>query len=483
MPNPLITAIKAGDIDFVAEQLSQLEPAVRLAAINHIYPHEEALEQEEIQAIPLHLAVYLGYPDMVQLLLKHGADVEITDHFQSSPMDILFERTLCRNVDQLNAKIGILYELIYHRATLEKEDIDRYAAGIMEYHFQGRHELFHLHLRFLQEIYHHCCMNHFNYLLEANKVEEAKAFFDKAHVVQHPYKPDVSLCQFRLNPNYAGGTNGTPLLTAAGMETDEMLQFLIARGGRPGQVIDHHHRNVFHAATREDRAHNIHVLAANMPNPRSLVNQGDIDGNTPLHFSARYDQFETTLALLDQGACLFANAEAKSPTDLTNDPRLLYLLDEAYQAGFATLTWICARQAATLDNPPFLYYEVDKAIAVAKGQWLDPNTYDAEREAYFVEQNAELYTTSPSRRVDKRAREAIPTETLHDVPTKRPLLFRQSPATQTTIDEDPLPPLSPVKNLPKQSNQDQTRKEDNGDPLEEDENHRPKKRQSVQRRK
>lgn len=470
MPNPLITAIKAGDVDFVAEQLSQLEPAARLAAINHVYPHAEALEQEEIQAIPLHLAVYLGYPDMVQLLLEHGADVEITDHFHSSPMDILFERTNCRNVDQLNAKIGILYELIYHRATLEKEDIDRYAAGIMEYHFQGRLDMFRLHLHFLQEIYHHCHMNHFNYLLEANKVEEAKAFFDKDHVVPHPYRADVFLCQFHLNPNYAGGTNGTPLLTASGMETDEMLQFLIDRGGKPDQVIDHHHRNVFHAATRANRAHNIRLLAANMSNARSLVNQGDVDGNTPLHFSAQYDQVDTTLALLDRGACLYNNAEAKSPTDLTNDPRLLYLLNEAYQAGFPSLAWLSARKAATLKNPPFLYYAVDTAIAVAKGQWLDPDTYNAEREAFFSEQDADPFTTSPPQQGTKRVREDE-TEPHHDA---SPLLFYQS-----SFETDPLPSSSSAKNVSVGNSQPQRAEvSDDDDPL----NQRPKKRVSPLKR-
>lgn len=372
MPNLLIEAIKNNDYDSVFELLNQ-NPGRNRDILNHEYVDEQGFVQEEVSAIPLHLATFLLNPALVALLLEQGADPNFeSENFSVIPLDYaIYPRNLLDS-DTVSNQIEIIDTLYYYGAKINEESLDKCITRSGDY---GKLDslLMQNNNRIIESLAQKYILNDLLNLIRSGDVQKVSNVLSKAIYIKHPYQ-NIKLCKFRIDLNADGGVYGKAIMFAAELETPAMLQLLFGKGAKL-DVVDAYGSNVFHYAARYGRLKNIEWLSQRLsPQTRKLlINSPDnIYGNTPLHLAVKYNHVKTVEKLLSLGA----NKEIKNQKEFTaeNQPgvtRDVKAIFEVFTNGkIPTLQWMCIKAIVKQNLPvhtiKFRFPAIDERSNLAK---------------------------------------------------------------------------------------------------------------------
>lgn len=382
MPNILLEAIKARNVDAVTEFLLPLSEAEREAVLNKEYPRAEGLPvEQEVPAIPLHIAVSLKSQELLQLLLVGGADPNREDEdYHMTPLSFLLTRY---GYSAQPFVFNLMTTLVYYGATIDDDMLDGLRNACAEL-TATKDPALESNMELQRQFYIHALISEFQELLRsgnAQNLNEAKALFLTDHHFEcNPYWNQLVVI-VTLDPNYEGVYNSHPLLSAARYGDAELMDILINRcQGNPLLVDEPQARNLFHYATQGNNQETLE-WCFNTLDPetvQTLLSQSDNDGNTPLHLAAIYGHFGVAKLLLENGANpSLLNTEGDTPAERANHPVIRQLLETAEQK-VPSLLWLAAKKAAELPEPVYTEnYSMDALIhAIRTHEIITPNEHE-----------------------------------------------------------------------------------------------------------
>ena len=198
------------------------------------------------QVVPLHLAIMRNQPEMVELLLKHGANSEFTDVDRDTPM-----------ISAANAESMDIVKLLI-----------KYGGSVNAVGFEGNTSL--------------------HRAVEMNNTELLVCLLGA--------KPRVDVQNEHGN---------TALLLACEFGYLECAELLMEAGAKPG-VVNNGHQNALHLSVMDGNMDIIRLLLASDLNPDAV----DLSGNTALILAAFLKHESVCLHLIDRGADISLQGES-----------------------------------------------------------------------------------------------------------------------------------------------------------------------------
>lgn len=373
MPNPLLDAIKNDDYFTVSSILNQ-NPVTNSTILNQEYNYREGLVEQEVSAIPLHLAAFLLNPPLVKLILENGGDPNIRSmHLNYTPLDWVTSSNNILNPDVVSKKLEIIELLFYYGAKADDEIMENCISASVELgcvrdsqcvratqEFQNNNQI-------VMALAYHTTLNYFLCLVRKGDCQEVLGFLDKIYFVKHPYVK-FKLCEFKIDPNCNGGVYGSAILYAAELETPSMLNLLYEKGVEL-TAVDPMGNNVFHYAARSGGVENIKWLFQKLPSHirLDLINSGNSHHiNTPLHFAAKYSHVKSVDALLCFGAKKSnKNLQGKTAPELKITQEVEEIFEKYSDNSVPKLLWLAAKACANSSSKSKVA-EVDELINLAE---------------------------------------------------------------------------------------------------------------------
>ncbi len=227
MPNLFLEAIKNNDYGSVFDMLNQ-NPENNPAILNKEYFDEEGFVQEEVSAIPLHLATFLLNPALVELLLEQGADPNFESaDFCVTPLEYAIGARNISDPDTVLKKIEIIDILYYYGAEINKEHIDECISRGVEFG-SPRSLAMQNNNRIIESLVCKYTLDDLSNLIRTDDIEKVSNVLSKPIYIKHPYQ-NIKLCKFKIDLNTDGGIYGRAIMYAAELKTPAMLQLLFEK--------------------------------------------------------------------------------------------------------------------------------------------------------------------------------------------------------------------------------------------------------------
>lgn len=342
----LLNALKNSQIDKVLDILRQLFSSgddTLNKMINTDYGFRLGFIEQEITAIPLHLAVYNNDLLMVKLLLQYGADPTLKDQFDRDALNIALN-TLNIAPEQMENKMEIVDQLCLQGAILEEGELSRQTTAMVEIPERCPPAIIAMKKQMLERVlFEEVYLNLTNAINDDDIQTINDLLAQNVFSANHPYKQDEILCSITLSAirDQAHVYYGRPLFLAAMRKNPAVLKTL-------------HEEHHF---------------------PLDIRDKG---GNTLLHYAVQYDYLATAEHLLSQGLNgEIRNKNKRKPLDFLRKKRCLSdtaiiseepsipapmtLLFKQYKDGaIPSLKWICAKKIATIPTSKDLQEDVSR---------------------------------------------------------------------------------------------------------------------------
>ncbi len=290
------------------------------------------LIEQEIAAIPLHLAVFKNRPNFVESLLARGANPDLQDVLYEgcgiiiTPLHLVLS-TGNNSPEMLAKKLEIMDLLFYHGATFDEKELGACISTGVELEASRAHALLTANNTLLQNYAAHKVNIEFLYHVAAGNIAEAEKCLTSTFTVKNPYSHS-KFCSFKITPNFEGGHYGTAVLLAAELPTSDMLEML-HRHNADLTITDQFGANAFHYAARKGSKQNINWLhthldattTTNLLNMKTTITNTE---RTPLEFAVHYGHRQIALQL---ASTMIGNSNTRNQEGIT-----LYQLQTALSA-------------------------------------------------------------------------------------------------------------------------------------------------------
>jgi ankyrin repeat protein len=239
-----------------------------------VYAPDRHMVYKDIIAYPLHVACIYRRPKIVDMLLKHGAEPNLTDKLGRCPVQLViayWPRLLVRVEDSMS-----------------KEDIE-YQNYLKQQHERCKQCLVYL------------CESGANIDIQINSEEETLGHLAAKHNIT--WSIDV-LSKYGADFNARDSSGNTPALTAAKYASFEFL-FHVIDLGIDVTVKDASGGTVLNHVCQNDRSQNAKYVKKllKLDYQKRMVNTQDTRGNSPLHVAGTGGHEAVIHALIEHGAC------------------------------------------------------------------------------------------------------------------------------------------------------------------------------------
>ena len=287
--------------------------------LNREYPAQMGFLEEEIAAIPLHLAIHGSDPKMVGILLEAGANVNYTSELGDTPLKVACNDLTEKNIDE---RIEIIKQLLLAGAKIVYKDhkernniLEDIMGSIREAIASASQESYELLAPIAALLSRHNIYENFMRYVKADRVDYAREYLSSVFELTELFSGQVIAAQ-HVDSDYEG-RHGLAILKAAALKTPKMLA-LFKEFGINLALSNKQSQNILHVAAQNNRLETIQWIFENVPNAHTMLNAKDtINGDTPLHLAANHGWYEAVAALVRQGAnCDAPNALAETPRGL-----------------------------------------------------------------------------------------------------------------------------------------------------------------------
>ena len=339
----LLNAVKNSQIDKVLDTLTQPFSSgddTLNKMINTDYGFGLGFVEQEITAIPLHLAVYNNDLGMVKLLLQYGADPTVKDQFDRDALSIALN-SLNIEPEKIEDKIGIIDQLCLYGAVLEEEELSRQTAAMVETLEYCPPAIIAMKQKMLERVLFEEFYLNLTNAINNDDIQTINALLaQNVFSANHPYKQDEILCSITLSAirNQAHVYYGRPLFLAAMRKNPAALKTLHEEYHFPLDIKDRSGNTLLHCAVQYNcLATAEYLLAQGLNSEMPNKNQ-----RKPLDFLRKKRRLPDTAIISEE----------------PNIPAPMTLLFEQYKDGsIPSLKWIYAKTIATI--PPSKDLEED----------------------------------------------------------------------------------------------------------------------------
>lgn len=348
MLNKLMTAIKNQDV----EEIKNLLLTTAIDLNQEVVDSEEVMFDFYVPPVPLHLAAFIGNGEIVDLLIQHGAKLNL----KGGPLELtpLHNIIISRNPKiDTQTRINMIYLLLGMGATLTQEMLNHCCDIHMSLLNTNNQEALTENYAILQLLcHHHIVTQELLHAIRNNKIETV------TEILTTKYKLFNTFTSFQVDLDYDPGLHGLALFHASVFSNSNMLKLLLEKGANLKKV-NYAQRNVFHYIACCNREQNLRWFLNHIADysvKEDLLNAPDWDGNTSLHYGASKGSFSIVKLLLEHGANPdIVNNNGNTPQALTTDPSKRTLLRMYPNGGrVPKLTWLCAKAAANMPSKNML---------------------------------------------------------------------------------------------------------------------------------
>jgi ankyrin repeat protein len=313
-------------------------------------PDDAGLKSSE-KSVLLYLAAELGNPEIINILINHGADVQplISRYQPKYPLYLALREKKSQavkalldngaNVDWLdrhndinsliyavgNSDVACLKELLDHRSDMTIKEYDT-LYGQVHYFSENRPRLtgYHLAAKWGEEDMVNEYLKHHVDIDMKDSIDRTALHYA---IAEGKYNVVKLLLNRGADANAVDKYGITPILLAAEKDLS-MLQLLLDYKANI-QVVDNEHNTALHHAAKAGKTEMVKKL---IQINRNWVSAGNKENKTPLHIAAENNDSTTVPVLLEAGAdARLKSKHGKKPVEyvLEDYPELIELLIEA----------------------------------------------------------------------------------------------------------------------------------------------------------
>ena len=247
---------------------------------------------------PAHTAAYINSPEMIDLLVEHGANLDIKNYKGKTPLQLAYDNMyveVTRALLKGNAKpikLGSEYE--------ENEEIKNM--------IRTQEAMFKDHEPLWQNLIKNVKKQNVDKVRERLNDPNIKINYIDSYnktalhyaVENNDYDMAKLLLENGANPNVRNNySRRTPILLAIDNNNYDMVELLLDHDSNPNRIGLHKDRNVLQNALRKNANNEIvKLIASKIKN----INNPNVDYNTALHNAVRYKKPEYVDILLEYGA-------------------------------------------------------------------------------------------------------------------------------------------------------------------------------------